>query len=123
LICTGTSKSRLIAEQNNTIAKLAKFTAERSRRQAEITTAREVVAKLETTVPLAQAREADFRKLVEQRYMSGHATQDRTRERIELERDLATQRARLNEAHATLQEADQTRSACLAETRRSLYER
>ena len=38
--------------------------------------------------------EEDFRKLVDQGYMSSHATQDKTRERVELERDLATQRAR-----------------------------
>jgi hemolysin D len=118
-----TAQAQLSAEWNDITARLAKLASERSRRQAEITTAREVVAKLETTVPLAQVREADFKKLVEQGYMSGHATQDRTRERIELERDLATQRARLLEAQAALREADQTRSAYLAETRRLLYER
>ena len=55
--------------------------------------------------------------------MSGHANQDRTRERIELERDLATQQARYQEAQAALTEAEQTRAAYLAETRRTLSER
>ena len=53
------------------------------------------IAKLETTMPIARQREADFKSLSEQGFMSSHAGQDRTRERIELERDLATQRARL----------------------------
>ena len=101
----------------------SKLASEGSRRQAEITTAREVVTKLETTVPLAQQREADFKKLAEQGFMAGHAGQDRTRERIELERDLSTQRARLQEALATLRETQNTRASYLAEVRRTLYER
>ncbi len=81
------------------------------------------VAKLETTVPLARVREEDFRKLAEQGFMSSHAGQDRTRERIELERDLSTQRARLFETQATLAESQNARAAYVAETRRSLRDR
>ena len=55
--------------------------------------------------------------------MSSHAGQDRTRERIEQERDLATQRARLAEAQAALTESLNSRSAYLAETQRLLLER
>ncbi len=103
--------------------KLAKLGAEVSRRQAEIATVKEMVAKLETTVPMAKKREDDFNKLAEQGFMSGHAGQDRTRERIELERDLATQKARLAETKATLKESENARTAYLAETRRTLHER
>jgi hemolysin D len=55
--------------------------------------------------------------------MSSHAGQDRTRERIEQERDLAAQRARLLEAQAASRETEQSRAAYLAETRRTLSER
>ena len=55
--------------------------------------------------------------------MSSHAGQDRTRERIEQERDLATQRARLVEAQATLKETENARVAYVAETQRLLNER
>ena len=58
-----------------------------------------------------RTREADFRSLTEQGFMSAHAGQDRTRERIEQERDLATQRARLAEAQAALNEAGSSRAA------------
>jgi hemolysin D len=117
------ANAQLDGEWSDISAKLAKFAAEISRRQAEIATVREMVAKLEATLPMAQAREADFKKLVDQGYISGHATQDKTRERVELERDLATQRARLQETQATLRESENARGAYLAEVRRTLYER
>lgn len=117
------AKAQLSDEWSDIIAKLAKATAEIARRQAEIATVREMVAKLETTVPIAKQREADFQQLAKQGFMSSHANQDRTRERIELERDLATQRARLAEANATLRESENTRAAYIAETKHSLRTR
>jgi hemolysin D len=117
------AKAQLVDEWSDITARLAKAAAEINRRQAEIATVREMVAKLETTVPIARQREADFHQLTNQGFMSSHANQDRTRERIELERDLATQRARLMEANATLRESENTRAAYLAETRHSLRTR
>ena len=72
---------------------------------------------------MARSREKDIADLAQQGFVSGHAGQDRTRERIELERDLATQQARLAEAQATLAETRQSRLAYLAETRRALSDR
>jgi hemolysin D len=51
------------------------------------------IAKLEATVPIAQSREADFTRQVDQGFISSHATHDKNRERVELERDLAIQKA------------------------------
>lgn len=115
--------AQLEAEWTDIRAQLAKSSAEIRRRQAEIDTVREMVAKLEATVPMARKRERDFQALAAQGFVASHAGQDRTRERIELERDLATQRARLAETQAGLAEGENTRAAYLAETRRSLYER
>lgn len=117
------SLAQLAAEWSDITAKLAKLAAEISRRQAEVATVREVVAKLETTLPMAKKREDDFKQLADQGFMASHAGQDRTRERIELERDLATQRAKLLETQATLKESENARIAYLAETRRQLYDR
>ena len=117
------ARAELNDEWSDITAKLAKAAAEINRRQAEIATAREVVTKLETTLPIARQREADFRQLADQGFMSSHANQDRTRERIEMERDLATQQARLAEANATLRESENTRSAYIAETKHSLRTR
>ena len=115
--------AQLNAEWQDITAKLGKLAAEQARRQAEMATVRELVNKLEATLPLAQKRETDFRGLTDQGFIASHAGQDRTRERIEQERDLATQQARLNEALAALRETEQSRSAYLAETRRALSER
>ena len=111
------------AEWQDITARLAKLAAEQARRQAELATVRELVTKLEATLPIAQQRESDFKNLADQGFMSGHAGQDRTRERIEQERDLATQRARLAEAKAALRESEDNRAAYLAETKRILSDR
>jgi hemolysin D len=116
-------RHQLQAEWQDIAARLARLAAERARREAELATVRELIAKLDATLPLARQREADVKGLADQGFMSSHAGQDRSRERIELERDLATQRARLAEAQAALAEADQARAAYLAETRRTLSER
>jgi hemolysin D len=55
--------------------------------------------------------------------MGSHATQDRKRERIELERDLATAQARQVEAQAAVLEARSNQASYRAELQRSLSER
>lgn len=119
----GTAKAQLAAEWADIAAKLAKFDSEAARRQAEAGTSRELIAKIETTLPLARQREADLAKLAQDGFASAHAVQDRARERIELERDLATQRARLVEAQAASRESESARAAYVAEVRRALRER
>jgi len=117
------AQAQLQGEWADISAKLAKFAAEAARRRAEIATAEQLVAKLQTTLPLAQQRERDFKALTEQGFVATHAGQDRTRERIELERDLATAQARLQEARAALAETEQGLHAYRAETLRTLQER
>lgn len=120
---TAKDSAQLQAEWSDITAKLAKLGAEQAHRQAELMTVRELIKRLEATLPIARQREADFKSLSDQGFMSSHAGQDRTRERIEMESDLATQRSRLTEAQAALVETSQTRIAYLAETQRTLSER
>ena len=115
--------AQLQAEWGDIAARLARQDAEGSRRQAELATVKAGIAKLQTTLPMARQREADFHGLVAQGFVAGHAGQDRTRERIELERDLVTQQARQAEAEAALLESRQARAATLAETQRNLSDR
>ncbi|RZU02310.1 HlyD family type I secretion periplasmic adaptor subunit [Rivibacter subsaxonicus] len=117
------ANGQLQAEWQDFTARLAKLGAERTRREAELATVRELIGKYEATLPIAKQREADFKNLTEQGFVSGHAGQDRMRERIEQERDLATQKARLVEARAALMETEQARASYLAETARALSER
>lgn len=116
-------QAQLESEWQDIAAKLGKLDAERERREAEQATVRELIAKLEATVPIARQREADFKDLADKGFVASHAGQDRTRERIEQERDLAAQRARLNEAQAALRETEQARASYRAETRRALTDR
>lgn len=122
-LTTNQSDPQQQAEWADIQARLARFAAEEVRRQAEAITVQEVIAKLQATLPLARQREADFKALTDQGFVSGHAGQDRMRERVELERDLATQLARSVEAKAALAESRLGRQAFLAETQRSLNER
>ena len=117
------AQAQMLSEWHDISARLAKLDAEGFRRQAEIATVKETIAKLDATIPMAQTRETDFKKLVDQGYISSHATQDKTRERVELERDLATQRARLLEAQSTMKETEQAKAAYRAETMRLLSDR
>jgi hemolysin D len=116
-------RSRLDAEWAEIAARRARLGGEAARRQAELVTLRATARKIEATLPISRRRETDFKILAEQGFLSGHAGQDRTRERVELESDLATQQARLNEVLAGLKEAMQAKAAFLAETRRGLSER
>ena len=111
------------AEWLDISSRKARLEAEERRRQAELATVSEQIGKLNATLPLVRQREVDFKALTEQGFVSGHAGQDRARERIEIERDLATAQARLKEAEAALAESRQSQAAFLAETRRSLSDR
>lgn len=114
---------QLGAEWADMRARLSKFDAELARRRAESETIRQGIRKVQATLPLAVQRETDIQSLVQQGYISGHAGQDRTRERIELERDLTTQTSRLGEAEAALFESSTAKVSYVAELRKSLAER
>ena len=107
----------LRAEWSDVRARMNRLAAESARRQAEHATAASAVHRLETALPQATRREADLRALVGEGFASTHSWEDRRRERVDLEGELATQRARLREADATLAETRATRTALLAELR------
>lgn len=117
------TSAQLIAEWDDIRAKQAKLVAELARREAEQATVREQLTKLQLTLPIARQREADVTGLAKDGFAPAHAGQDRTRERIEQERDLITLQARLAETQAAMLEARQTGAAFLTETRRTLKDR
>lgn len=117
------TQALLQSEWSDIVAKQSRLEAEAQRRSAELATHQQQLAKLEATVPLVRQREADVKGLAEQGFVAGHAGQDRTRERIEIERDIATQTARIAEAQAALAESRHATEAYVAETRRTLTDR
>ena len=117
------ARFQLQSEWADISAKLAKLQAELERREAEIATAKQLVEKLQSTVPMAQQRERDYKALSDQGFVAGHAGQDRTRERVEQEKDLAMALARQREAQAALAESRGSAASYRAETLRTLRDR
>lgn len=113
----------LAAEWSDLRARLARLDAETERRRAELRVAQAAAARVEATLPLVRKREADYESLVGQGFMSTHATQDRKRERIDMERELATLEARAAEVRWQVTEAEAARSALWAESLRALRDR
>ncbi len=111
------------AEWGDLRARLARLDAETQRSKAELRVAQQAVARIEATLPLVRSREADYQSLVRQGFMSTHATQDRERERIDMERELATLSAREAEVQWQVTEAQAARRASWAEALRDLRDR
>ncbi|MFT3960565.1 HlyD family efflux transporter periplasmic adaptor subunit [Propionivibrio sp.] len=101
-------------------ARLARIDADVAKREAELRSTREIVRKLEQTVPIARRRAQDFKDLVEKNFVSRHGYLEKEQARIEQEADLATQQSRLQELAAALQEGRGQRLALVAETRNRL---
>lgn len=99
-------------------AKLARIDADVAKREAELASTREIVRKLEQTAPIARQRAQDFKDLVAKNFISRHGYLEKEQIRIEQEADLATQKSRIKELSAALQEGRSQRLALVAETRR-----
>lgn len=99
-------------------AKLVRIDADIAKREAELRSTQEIVKKLEQTAPIARQRAHDFKDLVEKNFISKHGYLEKEQIRIEQEADLATQRSRIKELTAALQEGRGQRTALIAETRR-----
>lgn len=117
------ARNQLDAEWLNIQAQQRKLQADIDQKKADLETVREEVAKLKATLPMAQKREDDFNKLAKEGFVAQHAGEDRTRARIEMERDLATYRARREETKAEITQAEQALIAWRADTLKTLNER
>ncbi len=110
---------RLDGRHGELRARLDQLDAEIARREAEWRSTRELVEKLVQTEPIARQRAQDYKDLLEKNFVSRHGYLEREQARIEQERDLAAQRARLEEIRAALLEGQRQRAALIAETRRA----
>lgn len=100
------------AEWQLAASELAEFQARRRallavirQRDAETQTARTQIGPLRESVRIAHERASNLEKLLEGRYVSRHEYLAREQERVEMERALAAQQARLQEAHSAIQGA------------------
>ena len=108
----------LVGQANEYTARLERVGAELAQREAELRSTREMVRKLEQTVPIAQQRAADLRNLLQQNLVARHTYLEREQVRLEQEGDLATQRSRLTELDAAIMESASLRRELTAEVRR-----
>jgi hemolysin D len=99
-------------------AKVTRIDAEIAKREAERRSTQEIVKKLEQTAPIARQRAEDFKGLVEKNFISKHGYLEKEQVRIEQEADLETQKSRLKELAAAIEEARGQRNSAVAETRR-----
>lgn len=93
--------------------------ADTARREAEWRATQDLVRKLEQTLPIATQRAQDYRKLVDQSFVSNHGYLEQEQAPIEMAADLAAQRNRLQEIASSLDEARAQQRALTAETRRT----
>ncbi|MBK7764914.1 MAG: HlyD family type I secretion periplasmic adaptor subunit [Sulfuritalea sp.] len=99
-------------------ARISRIEAEIAKREAERRSTQEIVRKLEQTAPIARQRAEDFKGLVDRNFISKHGYLEKEQARIEQEADLETQKSRLKELAAAIDEAKGQRGSAVAETRR-----
>ena len=100
-------------------AKLAELDAEIVRRTAELGSVKELAAKLAQTLPIAQRRAEDYKRLYDQKFVSEHGYLEREQARIENERDLGYQQARVQQLAAAIEEVRRKRDSLVAEFERA----
>lgn len=106
--------SRLTAEWQLATSEFATFQARRQgllasigQRQAEAQTVLTQIKPLEESVRIARERSADLEKLLGSRYVSRHEYLAREQERVDMERTLAAQQARLQETRSAISGASE----------------
>jgi hemolysin D len=108
----------MVSQYQEHRAKLAALDAEIAKRTAEAASVQELAAKLAQTLPIAQRRAEDYKNLVNQKFISEHGYLEREQVRIEQERDLAFQQARVRELNAGVEETRRRRDSLIAEFER-----
>lgn len=96
--------------------------AEIDQRSAEIASTATSIGALQKTLPISRRLAADYKALLEQQYVPRHAYLEKEQALLDLERELAMQRARVAELKAARKEAEGQREGVLAQTRRAMLD-
>ncbi|MCX9158083.1 HlyD family type I secretion periplasmic adaptor subunit [Niveibacterium sp. 24ML] len=115
-------RALLASQYAEYVARIAALESELAKREAERRATEELAAKLEQTAPIARQRAEDYKNLVDQSFVSRHGYLEREQARIEAERDLAYQKAKLVELEQGIKETRGQRDAYRAEFRRQTTE-
>ena len=96
--------------------------AEIAQRMAEIQAAQAWVAKLQESLPITRQLAADYKRLLDKGILGKHAFLEREQRRMDQERELAIQQARVVELQAAKLEAERRRQGVIAQTRRAMLD-
>lgn len=120
----GLTKARLEAEKALARSQYDTYQARRqglqasiAQRRAELRTTQATIAPLNESARISRARAEDYGKLVEGKYVGRHEYLLREQERIAAERDVATQRNRVQEIRSALSAAQEELRVLIADTR------
>lgn len=117
-------EARFQSEQQLAISQYDAYQAKRqnlaaaiAQRHAEVQTVQSLIGPLSASAKIATSRAKDYATLVEGKYVGRHDYLLREQERIAAERDLASQRSRLQEAKSALSGAKEELQVLVTETR------
>lgn len=102
--------------------KIFALKAELQKREAELETTQEEVAKLQETTPLARQQANDYKELVEGRFVAAHDYLDKEKAAIEQTHELAAQQSRARELQAGIEEQRRDIESTVATFRREQWE-
>lgn len=121
---TGLPASRVASEQMLAVSQFEAFQAKRhnlqatiAQRKAELQTTQATIQPLAESAAISKTRAEDYGRLVEGKYVGRHDYLLREQERIASERDLATQRNRVQEIRSALSAAEEELRVLVADTR------
>ena len=103
-------------------AALEQSDAEIAQRVAEIQAAQAWVAKLQESLPITRQLAADYKRLLDKGILGKHAFLEREQRRMDQERELAIQQARVLELQAAKLEAERRRQGVIAQARRAMLD-
>lgn len=101
---------------------VAQVQAAIEQQQAEIQAARANVTSLQESLPIARQLSADYKRLLDKAIVGKHAWLEKEQARLDQERELRVQQARVVELQAAKKEAEQRQQGVLAQTRRAMLD-
>lgn len=96
--------------------------AEIDQQTAEIQAAKASVASLQESLPIARQLASDYKKLLERGILGRHAWLQKEQARLDQERELQVQQAKVVELAAAKKEAERRQQGVTAQTRRSMLD-
>lgn len=120
---TALERRVLEGEYNDFHEKIIQAGADIAQREAGIHETQQEISKLQQTLPFEEKKRDDYAQLIKSGYVGMHDYYNEQQACIQMEQDLAVQKAKLNETKAALDAAVSQRTTYVADTRRTWLEK